>query len=135
MLWQNKYLWLFSSVLRRIRFEDPICDELMDFAFGFNSQLIQSCSNESRYEVVKSFFPLLITIFCMWLRYVLQPSVRTRKSNGTTEDATFDGLLKYFSNNTNTKNIIRKIGSEVAQLLLAHAFQVIIVVVLIGSIR
>lgn len=71
----------------------------------------------------------------MQLRYILQPSVRTRKSNGPTEDATFDGLLKYFSNKTNTKNIIRKIGSEVAQLLLAHAFQVIILVVLIGSIR
>ncbi|KAJ9690565.1 hypothetical protein PVL29_012956 [Vitis rotundifolia] len=65
---------------------------------------------------------LEIALQYFW-KYIGKPSVRTRRSNGPTEDATFGGLLKYFSNNTNTKNIIRKIGTEVAQLLLAHAFQ------------
>lgn len=65
---------------------------------------------------------LEIALQYFW-KYISKPSVRTRSSNGPTEDATFGGLLKYFSNNTNTKNIIRKIGTEVAQLLLAHAFQ------------
>lgn len=65
---------------------------------------------------------LEIALQYFW-KYISKPSVRTRRSNGPTEDATFGGLLKYFSNNTNTKNVIRKIGTEVAQLLLAHAFQ------------
>lgn len=65
---------------------------------------------------------LEIALQYFW-KYISKPSVRTRRSNGPTEDATFGGLLKYFSNNTNTKNVIRKIGTKVAQLLLAHAFQ------------
>lgn len=65
---------------------------------------------------------LEIALQYFW-KYISKPSVRTRRSNGPTEDATFGGLLKYFSNITNTKNVIRKIGTEVAQLLLAHAFQ------------
>jgi len=55
----------------------------------------------------------------------LQPSVRTRKSNGHTEDATFDGALKCFSNKTGTKSLIKKIGVDVVQFLLAHGFQVL----------
>jgi hypothetical protein len=54
----------------------------------------------------------------------LQPSTRTRRSNGFTEDTTFEGALKCFSNNTGTKSIIKKIGADVVQLLLAHGFQV-----------
>jgi len=54
----------------------------------------------------------------------LQPSARTRRSNGVAEDTTFDGALKCFSNNTGTKSIIKKIGADVVQLLLAHGFQV-----------
>ncbi|KAJ1387557.1 hypothetical protein SESBI_39891, partial [Sesbania bispinosa] len=51
------------------------------------------------------------------------PSVRTRRSNGCNEDATFDGALKCFSNKTGTKSIIKKTGADVIQLLLAHGFQ------------
>jgi hypothetical protein len=54
----------------------------------------------------------------------LQPSARIRRSNGVSEDTTFDGALKCFSNNTGTKSIIKKIGADVVQLLLAHGFQV-----------
>lgn len=59
------------------------------------------------------------------LLYMLQPSVRTRRSNGSTEDETFIGALKCFSNKTSTKSTIKKIGLEVVQFLLAHGFQVL----------
>lgn len=55
-----------------------------------------------------------------------QPSVRTRRSNSAVDDATFTGILNWFSSSTTTKNIVKKIRIEVIQLLLAHGFQVII---------
>ncbi|XP_057998037.1 negative regulator of systemic acquired resistance SNI1 isoform X2 [Hevea brasiliensis] len=58
------------------------------------------------------------------LSQFLEPSVRTRRSNGPTEDdGTFTGVLKGFSNITSTKNITKKISIDVVQILLAHAFQ------------
>lgn len=56
---------------------------------------------------------------------MLQFPVRTRRSNSLVNDSTFEGVLKCFSNSRSTKNIIKKIGMDVAQLLLAHAFLVI----------
>lgn len=57
-------------------------------------------------------------------KYVAKPSsVRTRRSNGSTNDATFPDILKTFENGSSTKSILKKISVEVAQLLLAHAFQ------------
>lgn len=56
-------------------------------------------------------------------KYIAKPSVRTRRSNGSTDDATFGGVLRCFSNGNSTKSITKKISNEVAQLLLAHAFQ------------
>ncbi|KAH9748922.1 negative regulator of systemic acquired resistance SNI1 [Citrus sinensis] len=54
----------------------------------------------------------------------LQPSVRTRRSNGPVDDATFTGILNWFSSSTGTKSILKKISIQVIQLLLAHGFQV-----------
>ncbi|XP_061363458.1 negative regulator of systemic acquired resistance SNI1 [Gastrolobium bilobum] len=65
---------------------------------------------------------LEIVVQYLW-KYITKPSVRTRKSDGCTEDATFDGALKCFSNKTGTKSILKKIGADVVQLLLAHGFQ------------
>ncbi|CAJ2654265.1 unnamed protein product [Trifolium pratense] len=56
-------------------------------------------------------------------KYITKPSARTRRSNGFTEDTTFDGALKCFSNKTGTKSIIKKNCADVVQLLLAHGFQ------------
>ncbi|KAI3796813.1 hypothetical protein L1987_39499 [Smallanthus sonchifolius] len=56
-------------------------------------------------------------------KYIPKTSVRTRRSNGSTNDSTFGGVLNCLSNGNSTKSIIKKISSEVAQLLLAHAFQ------------
>lgn len=60
-----------------------------------------------------------------YLTYNLQPSVRTRRSNGPAEDATFSGVLKCISNSSSTKSITKKIGAHAIHLLLAHGFQVI----------
>lgn len=57
---------------------------------------------------------------------LMQTSIRTRRSNGSTNDSTFGGILNSFSNENSTKGIIKKISSEIAQLLLAQAFQVIL---------
>ncbi|TMW91946.1 hypothetical protein EJD97_013703 [Solanum chilense] len=55
-------------------------------------------------------------------KYTPKFPVRTRRSNSLVNDSTFEGVLKCFSNSRSTKNIIKKIGMDVAQLLLAHAF-------------
>jgi len=56
----------------------------------------------------------------------LQPPLRTRKRNDCIEDATFGGALKCFSNKAGTKSIMKKIGVDVIQFLLAHGFQVLV---------
>ncbi|KAF9603049.1 hypothetical protein IFM89_033774 [Coptis chinensis] len=52
-----------------------------------------------------------------------KPSIRTQRSSESTEDATLTDVLRSFSSETSTKAIIKKISADVAQLLLAHAFQ------------
>ncbi|KAK6797433.1 hypothetical protein RDI58_005135 [Solanum bulbocastanum] len=54
----------------------------------------------------------------VWIEF----PVRTRRSNSPVNDSTFEGVLKCFSNSRSTKNIIKKIGMDVAQLLLGHSF-------------
>lgn len=58
--------------------------------------------------------------FCL----LLQSSVRTRRSNEKSDGATLRGMLNNFSTAANTKNIVKRVTSGAAQLLLAHAFQV-----------
>ncbi|KAF7803366.1 negative regulator of systemic acquired resistance SNI1 [Senna tora] len=65
---------------------------------------------------------LEIIVQYLW-KYITKPSVRTRRSNGSTEDESFSGALKCFSNKTSTKSTIKKIGLDMIQLLFAHGFQ------------
>ncbi|KAJ4703580.1 Negative regulator of systemic acquired resistance (SNI1) [Melia azedarach] len=58
-----------------------------------------------------------------FLKYTAKPSIRARRSNGSVDDATFNGLLNSFSNDTSAKNIVKKINIGTIQLLLAHGFQ------------
>jgi hypothetical protein len=44
------------------------------------------------------------------------------------DDATFNGALKCISNSPSTKGITKKIGLEETQLLLAHGYKVIFLV-------
>lgn len=65
---------------------------------------------------------LEIVLQYFW-KYTAKPAGRTRRSNGSTDDATLNGVLKYYSNSTSTRSTIKKISIEVSQILLAHAFQ------------
>ncbi|CAI9087340.1 OLC1v1021391C1 [Oldenlandia corymbosa var. corymbosa] len=56
-------------------------------------------------------------------KYIPKSSARTRRSNGSASDVTFDGILKCFSNQSISKGVNKKIRAEVTQLLLAHAFK------------
>ncbi|KAJ4975776.1 hypothetical protein NE237_000882 [Protea cynaroides] len=62
-------------------------------------------------------------ILLYFRKYITKPSTRTRRSNNSSDDDTFHGILRCFSNGTSTKSIIKKISVDVGQLLLAHGFQ------------
>ncbi|XP_027105436.1 negative regulator of systemic acquired resistance SNI1-like isoform X1 [Coffea arabica] len=88
--------------------------------------------NELSYssDLLFSFFLLfdepewkLKTIVQYFQKYIPKSSIRTRRSNGSSSDATFDGILKCFSNENSAKGIIKKMRPDVTQLLLAHGFQ------------
>ncbi|KAL3519914.1 hypothetical protein ACH5RR_018063 [Cinchona calisaya] len=88
--------------------------------------------NELAYDsdLLFSFFLLfdepvwkLKAIIQYFQKYIPKSSVRTRRSNGSSNDATFDGILKCLSNENSAKGIIKKMRPDVLQLLLAHAFQ------------
>ncbi|THG09188.1 hypothetical protein TEA_016711 [Camellia sinensis var. sinensis] len=81
----------------------------------FQATSINSVFNEPKWKL-----ELIIQYF---QKYIAKPSTRTRQSSDPMDDATYDGILKSFSNSNCAKNIIKKISAEVAQLLLAHAFQ------------
>lgn len=57
-------------------------------------------------------------------RYYVKPAVRTRRSDNPQEDLTVENVLSLFSTATSAKAIAKKMFPEVAQLLLAHAYQV-----------
>ncbi|KAI4296853.1 hypothetical protein L6164_036773 [Bauhinia variegata] len=100
-------------------------------ADGVRTPLVEIILDELTYSV--DTVPLFLQVFndpkwkletvvqYLW-KYIAKP-VRTRRSNSSTHDATFSGALKCFSNNTSTKSIIKKIGPDTVQLLLAHGFQ------------
>ncbi|CAM0911129.1 unnamed protein product [Alopecurus aequalis] len=56
-------------------------------------------------------------------RYYVKPAVRTRRSDNSQEDLTVENVLSLFSTATSAKGIAKKMFPEVAQLLLAHAYQ------------
>uniref|UniRef100_A0A5B7AXL5 Negative regulator of systemic acquired resistance SNI1 n=1 Tax=Davidia involucrata TaxID=16924 RepID=A0A5B7AXL5_DAVIN len=107
-------------------------------ADGVRTPVVEIILDELTYnrDILSPFFQdfnepkwkLEIVVQYFW-KYIAKPSVRTRRSNGSTDNATFDGLLKCFSNGNSTKNITKKISPEVTQLLLAHGFQAFFVVI------
>ncbi|KAL9255211.1 Negative regulator of systemic acquired resistance SNI1-like protein [Drosera capensis] len=56
-------------------------------------------------------------------KYSGKPSVRTRRGSGATHDATISRFLMSLSNSKESRTLIKKIGSEVLQLLIAHVLQ------------
>ncbi|XP_074585899.1 negative regulator of systemic acquired resistance SNI1 [Curcuma longa] len=80
-----------------------------------------------------SFSPLLLVfsepkwkleiILLYFSKYLTKPSVRTRRSNDTPVDVTLESVLSTFSTTARAKNIVKKVSSNLALMLLAHAFQ------------
>ncbi|XP_004305400.1 PREDICTED: uncharacterized protein LOC101307140 [Fragaria vesca subsp. vesca] len=99
---------------------------------GVRTPLLEIVLDELTYDedILDSFlqvfsepkWKLEIIVQYLW-KYIGKPSVRTRRSNNPTDDASFTGALKCFSNATSTKTTIKKIRPELAQLLLAHGLQ------------
>ncbi|XP_057526770.1 negative regulator of systemic acquired resistance SNI1 isoform X5 [Amaranthus tricolor] len=56
-------------------------------------------------------------------KYNVKPSTRKRKLIDSPDDAAITGFLKCFLSSTSTKGIVRKVGSEAVQVLLAHLLQ------------
>jgi hypothetical protein len=54
----------------------------------------------------------------------LQTTVRTRRSDNSQQDLKLENILGFFLTTTSTKAIVKKMSSEVAQLLLEHSYQV-----------
>lgn len=77
---------------------------------------------------------------CKWkLSFTMQPAVRTRRASDSKEDATFCGTLRSLTNVNSAKSIVKKIGAEAVQLLLAHGFEVLnsaacCIILLLGSV-
>ncbi|XP_072052764.1 negative regulator of systemic acquired resistance SNI1-like isoform X1 [Arachis hypogaea] len=71
---------------------------------------------------------LEIVVHYLW-KYMTKPSVHTRKSNGSPEDATFEVALKCFSNKTGTKSTIKIIGPDVMQFLVGHRYSFFVILV------
>ncbi|KAI3887506.1 hypothetical protein MKX03_032015 [Papaver bracteatum] len=97
----------------RVPLLDIIVDELT-----YNKDLISpflQIFSESQWK--------LDIILQYFQKYVPKTSLQTRRSNNTPEVSKLDDVLKCFSNVAITRGIVKKINVEVAQLLLAHAFQ------------
>lgn len=101
-------------------------------ADGVRTPLVEIILDELTYnrDIISPFlqvfnepkWKLEVVVQYLW-KYIGKPSVRTRRSNSPTDDASFTGALKCFSNITSTKSTLKKIRTEVIQLLLAHGFQ------------
>jgi len=57
-------------------------------------------------------------------KYCAKGAVRTRRSDSSQQDLKLGSVLSFFLTTTSAKAIVKKMGTEVAQLLLAHAYQV-----------
>jgi hypothetical protein len=70
--------------------------------------------SSSDHKIIHDFLPSLS----------LQGAVRTRRSDNSQQDLKLGSVLSFFSTTTSAKAIVKKMGTEVAQHLLAHAYQV-----------
>ncbi|KAL9234019.1 hypothetical protein vseg_008941 [Gypsophila vaccaria] len=91
---------------------DIIVDELSYYK-DMISQFLQAFDvPEMKLEIISQFLQ----------KYTAKPSTRNRKSN-TSDDALITSILKVFINRTSAKAIVKKLGAEAVQVLLAHTLQ------------
>ncbi|XLT61378.1 hypothetical protein HN873_017902, partial [Arachis hypogaea] len=88
-------------------------------ADGLRKPLMDIILDQLAYNI--DTIPLFLKTFSepKW-KLEIVPSVHTRKSNGSPEDATFEVALKCFSNKTGTKSTTKKIGPDVMRFLVGH---------------
>lgn len=102
-------------------------------ADGFRNPILEVILDELTYNI--SYLSPFLLAFMEWkwkLEIILQyfskycgkPAVHTRRSDNSQQDLTLESVLGLFSTATSAKAIVKKMSSEVAQLLLAHAYQV-----------
>lgn len=56
-------------------------------------------------------------------KYNVKPSTRKRKSDDSRNDTAVNGFFKCFLNSISTKGLVKKVGADTVQVLLAHALQ------------
>uniref|UniRef100_A0A0E0CJM3 Uncharacterized protein n=1 Tax=Oryza meridionalis TaxID=40149 RepID=A0A0E0CJM3_9ORYZ len=102
-------------------------------ADGCRNPILDVILDELTYNI--NYLSPFLLIFVEWkwkLEIILQyfskycgkPAVRTRRSDNSQHDLTLENVLTLFSTAATTKAIVKKMSSEVVQLLLANAYQV-----------
>ncbi|KAG2650594.1 negative regulator of systemic acquired resistance SNI1-like isoform X3 [Panicum virgatum] len=102
-------------------------------ADGFRNPIMEVILDELIYNI--SYLSPFLLAFMEWkwkLEIILQyfskycgkGAVRTRRSDSSQQDLKLGSVLSFFLTTTSAKAIVKKMGTEVAQLLLAHAYQV-----------
>ncbi|KAL6624351.1 hypothetical protein ACP70R_031672 [Stipagrostis hirtigluma subsp. patula] len=102
-------------------------------ADGFRNSIMEIFLDELTYNI--SYLSPFLLAFADWkwkLEIILQyfskycgkAAVRTRRSDNSQQDLTLESVLSFFLTTTSAKAMAKKMSSEVAQLLLAHAYQV-----------
>ncbi|KAL0442698.1 UNVERIFIED_CONTAM: Negative regulator of systemic acquired resistance SNI1 [Sesamum latifolium] len=97
IIWMNSFMTMIFFVL----------------FFRLLLKLLQVFDPKWKLEIVVQYF----------LKYITKYSVQTRRSSGKVSIENLNGVLKCLSNRTSTRSIIKKISTELIQLLLAYAFQ------------
>ncbi|KAL0363427.1 UNVERIFIED_CONTAM: Negative regulator of systemic acquired resistance SNI1 [Sesamum calycinum] len=95
---------------------DPVVDIILDeliYDDDILCSFLQVFDPKWKLEIVVQYF----------LKYITKYSVQTRRSSGKVNIENLNGVLKCLSNRTSTRSIIKKISTELIQLLLAYAFQ------------
>lgn len=102
-------------------------------ADGLRNPIMEVILDELTYNV--SYLSPFLLAFVEWkwkLEIILQyfskycgkGTVRTQKSDNSQHDLKLDCILSSFLTPASAKGIVKKMGAEIAQLLLAHAYQV-----------
>ncbi|VAI46654.1 unnamed protein product [Triticum turgidum subsp. durum] len=66
-------------------------------------------------------------ILLYFSRYQVKSAVRTRRSDNSQQDLTVESALSMFSSEASAKAMVKMMCPEVAQLLLAHAYQISVI--------
>ncbi|KAF7084769.1 hypothetical protein CFC21_088310 [Triticum aestivum] len=102
-------------------------------ADGLRNPILEVILEELTYNTIYLSPFLLAFTECKWKlqiillyfsRYQVKSAVRTRRSNNSQQDLTVESALSMFSTEASAKAMVKMMCPEVAQLLLAHAYQV-----------